>query len=386
MKTLFRISLLLAIGLQSCKSDVEPEQGNANPQEWDAVTSSLNIDPENLPDYVNQSFPNFYNNAFFARFDNTPANNMITNEGATLGRVLFYDVALSRNRTVACASCHAVSASFSDMNQFSTGFEGGQTDVHSMRLANARFFEAGTFFWDKRSTSLEEQSTQPIQNELEMGFDSIHGGMMEVISQLDTLPYYGPLFNLAYGDSTITEERIQWALAQFIRSIISVNSKFDEGYAQVYDPAIAGQGVGLAFPNYTAQENRGKGIFLGPPNTGGAGCAGCHVPPAFTLDGASLSNGLDAGETTIFKSPSLKTIEEGQHFMHDGRFSTLAEVVEHYDNGVQDGPALDTKLRPNGQPIVLNLTAAQKIDLIAFLLTLSDPTSLSDSKYTDPFR
>ncbi|GGH65133.1 cytochrome-c peroxidase [Phaeocystidibacter marisrubri] len=377
---------VLAVGLQSCQTDEPLQPGNADPVKWETITATLNIDPDHLPDYVNPSFPSFYNNAFFARFDNTPADNMISNEGATLGRVLFYDVSLSRNRSVSCASCHAQHESFSDKNQFSSGFEGGQTTVHSMRLANARFYEAGSFFWDKRSASLEEQSTQPIQNGLEMGFDSLHGGMLRVVERLDSLSYYPPLFDLAFGDSSISEDRIQKALAQFMRSIISVHSRFDEGYAQVYDPTAPGQGIGASFPNFTAQENRGKAIFLGPPNTGGAGCAGCHVPPAFTLVGVSLSNGLDAGETTVFKSPSLKTIDEGQHFMHDGRFSTLAEVVEHYDNGIQNGPALDPRLRVNGQPLVLNLTMAQKADLIAFLLTLSDPTVLADSKYSDPFK
>lgn len=380
---LYQILPLVLLG--ACHPEGDDPITVANPQAWSGITSVLKIDPTDLPDYVNQAFPAYYNNAFFARFDNTPSDNMITDEGATLGRVLFYDVNLSRNKSVSCSSCHSPGDAFSDSQMLSSGFEGGQTSVHSMRLANARFYEAGTFFWDKRANTLEEQTTQPIQNETEMGFDSLHGGCESLLSRLDSTAYYPELFYLAFGDSTITEAKMQFALAQFIRSIVSVNSKFDEGYAQVYNPAAPGQGVGANFPNFTAEENMGKALFVGPPANGGAGCAGCHVPPAFTLDGAVLSNGLDAGETTVFKSPSLKTIEEGQHFMHDGRFATLAEVVEHYNSGIVNGPALDVKLRPGGQVLRLNLTQTEKDALVAFLLTLSDDVVILDERFSDPF-
>lgn len=370
----------------ACKPDEDEPILASDPNQYAGIEEALIIDPNNLPNYENQSFPTYYDNAVFNRFDNTPVDNQITNEGATLGRVLFYDVNLSRNKTKSCSSCHASADAFSDADEFSTGFEGGQTDVHSMRLANARFYEAGSFFWDKRAATIEFQTTQPIQNELEMGFDSQHGGMATVVARLDSLDYYPELFELAFGDETITEERMQFALAQFIRSMISVNSAFDDGYAQVYDPNANNNNIGAPFPNYTAEENQGKMLFLAPPNLGGGGCAGCHLPPTFSLDGAVLSNGLDAGETTIFKSPSLKTIKEGQHFMHDGRFTTLAEVVEHYNSGVQAGPALDPKLRPGGQLIALNFNQTQIDALVAFLETLEDPVLLADEKFANPFR
>ncbi|KAB2808037.1 cytochrome-c peroxidase [Phaeocystidibacter luteus] len=376
----------LALSILACQPEDEQPVDNANPNQYAGIEAALNIDPENLPDYVNQQFPAFYDNDVFARFDNTPANNMITNEGATLGRVLFYDEELSFNGTVSCASCHTPNDAFSDPDQFSTGFEGGLTDVHSMRLANSRFYEGESFFWDKRAATLEAQTTQPIQNEVEMGFDASNGGIAALIAKMEDLDYYPELFELAFGDDQITEARMQFAMAQFIRSMISVNSKFDAGYAQVYNLNAPGNGIRADFPNFTAQENTGKGLFLDPPNAGGAGCAGCHVPPVFTLDVASRSNGLDAGETVVFKSPSLKTVEDGQHFMHDGRFSTLLEVVEHYDNGVLDGPALDNRLRPGGQPQQLNLTQVEKNALVAFLETLGDNTLMTDSKYGDPFK
>ncbi|NVK73862.1 MAG: cytochrome-c peroxidase [Oceanospirillaceae bacterium] len=384
MTRLIPLSSLLVF-ITACQPE-DPVIVDSDPIEYAGIAEYLLIDPSNLPDYENQQFPTFYDNAVFARFDNTPSSNAITNEGATLGRVLFYDKELSINGTVACASCHDPSDAFSDPDQFSTGFEGGLTGVHSMRLANARFYEGASFFWDKRAATLEAQTTQPIQNEVEMGFDASNGGIAALIARMENLEYYPELFELAFGDDQITETRMQLAMAQFIRSMISVNSKFDAGYAQVYNPNAPGNGIRADFPNFTAQENTGKGLFLDPPNVGGAGCAGCHVPPVFTLDVASRSNGLDANETTVFKSPSLKSIEDGQHFMHDGRFTTLLEVVDHYDNGVLDGPALDNRLRPGGQPQQLNLTQNEKNALVAFLSTLSDNTLLTDSKYGDPFK
>ncbi len=383
---IFPYLLALPIILTSCQPEDETPVDNANPGQFAGIEAALNLDPENLPDYVNQTFPAYYNNAVFNRFDNTPIDNMITDEGATLGRVLFYDEELSINRTVSCASCHAPGDAFSDGDQFSSGFDGGLTDVHSMRLANARFYEGENFFWDRRAATLEDQTTQPIQNAVEMGFDASNGGMAALISRMEGLDYYPELFELAFGDETITEERMQLAMAQFIRSMVSVNSKFDDGYSQVYDPNAPNANIRANFPNYTAQENLGKTIYLDPPPAGGAGCAGCHAPPVFTLDGDSRSNGLDAAETVVFKSPSLKTIEEGQHFMHDGRFTTLAEVVEHYDNGIQNGPALDNRLRPGGQPQQLNLTQTEKDALVAFLLTLQDNVVLSDPRFGNPFK
>lgn len=377
---------LLSMAMVSCSPEETEPIGSANPNQYAGIEAALNIDPDNLPDYVNQTFPAYYNNAVFDRFDNTPEDNMITDEAATLGRVLFYDTQLSINGTVACASCHAPADAFSDAGQFSTGFDGGLTGVHSMRLGNARFYEGENFFWDKRAATLEDQTTQPIQNEIEMGFDASNGGIQALIARMEGLAYYPELFELAFGDDAITEDRMQKAMAQFIRSMVSVNSRFDQGYAQAYNPQAPGQGIQADFPNYSVEENAGKTLFILPPNAGGAGCAGCHIPPTFTLDGASRSNGLDANETTVFKSPSLKTIEEGQHYMHDGRFSSLADVVEHYNSGVQNGPALDNRLRPGGQLQQLNLTQDEKNELVAFLETLRDPSLINDARFANPFK
>jgi cytochrome c peroxidase len=358
--------------------------------DFEGVNEYLCLDMDNLDNYANQTLPVHYNNNVFNTFDNTPANNSITDKGATLGRVLFYDKQLSINNSTACASCHAQTLGFTDTALLSIGFDGiGLTDKHSMRLGNTRFYPDSAMFWDKRAASVETQSTQPIQNEVEMGYDAVHGGMGAVINKMNTLPYYPELFEFVYGDTVITEARIQLALAQFVRSIMSVNSKFDAGFAQVFAPQPGGN-VAADFPNFTASENRGKTLFLNAPNNGGAGCAGCHSIPTFGLVANTLGNGLDAGETTVFKSPSLKNIGLYGPYMHDGRFATLAEVVEHYNSGVQVGPATDPKLLtppgPGGpQALQLNLTNQDKVDLVAFLNTLTDSVVITDAKFSDPF-
>jgi cytochrome c peroxidase len=146
--------------------------------------------------------------------------------------------------------------------------------------------------------------------------------------------------------------------------------------------------LGLPIAAFTAEENRGRALFLNAPGAGGLGCAGCHQPPTFALAANSRSNGLDAGETTVFKSPSLKSAGLSSAFMHDGRFSTLAQVVEHYNSGVQAGPAVDNRLllAPGGAPRLLNLPAADKAALAAFLLTLGDTSLVADARFASPFK
>jgi hypothetical protein len=145
--------------------------------------------------------------------------------------------------------------------------------------------------------------------------------------------------------------------------MISSNSKWDTAYAQVFAPNANNRGLGASLPGFTAQEDRGRQLFITPPNAGGGGCAVCHQPPSFALAANSRSNGLDAGETVIFKSPSLKNVGLSKAFMHDGRFDSLDKVVEHYNSGVKLGPALDNRLSPNGQALRLNLSTEDKAAL-----------------------
>lgn len=352
-----------------------------------AIRAALTVEPTALPNYAMPTLPAHYAGLLGGPQDNGRIA-PVSNAGATLGRVLFYDRELSTTRTRACASCHTQTTGFTDPDQFSLGIDGtSRTPMHSMRLANARFFAPGTMFWDKRAASVESQAIQPIQDPVEMGFDAAHGGLPALTDRLRSLPYYPELFQLAFGDTAITTTRMQSAIAQYVRSIVSGGSRWDVGYAQVFSVALPDRGVNTPIPTFTAQENRGRQLFFLPPPQGGAGCAGCHVAPTFALAANSLNNGLDAGETRIFKSPSLKNVAVGGPYMHDGRFATLEQVVAFYNGGVQNGPALDQRLRgPNGQPLRLGLSQADQLALVAFLRTLTDDAMVADAKFSDPFR
>jgi len=351
------------------------------------IVDFTTIDVNRLDNYANPVLPAYYD-ATVAALDNTPNNNPINDRVATLGRVLFYDKRLSVNDTTACASCHQQANGFDDPNRFSTGFSGTAfTSAHAMRLGNIRYYRPGTMFWDKRAASLELQVSQPIIHPVEMGFDATHGGINALLTKLAASTYYPDLFTLAFGNSAITEARIQQALAQFTRSMISAASRWDTAYAQVFNAAAPNRNLNVALPGFSASEELGHQLFMTGPGQGGAGCAACHQPPTFGLAANSLSNGLDANETRIFKSPALKNVGLSRAFMHDGRFSTLEQVIEHYNSGIQNGPALDNRLKtPGGAPLRLNLTQNEKAALVAFLLTLNDNNLTTDAKFSNPFK
>ncbi len=317
--------------------------------------------------------------------NNTPGNNPVTDAGATLGRVLFYDKRLSANNSVSCASCHQAEHGFSDPRPLSTGFEGGLTDRNSMGLTSAKYYPRRSFFWDERAATLEEQVLQPIQNSVEMGMT-----LPALVTKLSAETYYAQLFTAAFGNATITSDRISRALAQFVRSIVSSKSKYDEGVAS-------------NFANFTAQENLGRQIFTG--QVGNATCLACHGTDNFVpgnlnnngIENPSIDRGVGAitgnpADDGKFKTGSLRNIGLTAPYMHDGRFATLEQVVEFYNSGVQPHPNLSAPLRnppgsPNpGQPRRLNLTATQKSALVAFLHTLTDTTVTTDPRFADPFR
>ena len=323
--------------------------------------------------------------------DNTPEDNPITDGGATLGRVLFYDVNLSRNKTVACASCHRQNLAFTDSPVLSLGFNFVPTRRHSITVVNQRYYVRGRFFWDERAATLEEQVLQPIVDHNEMGLTET-----EIIQRVAERPFYSNLFLGAFGSGNITHDRISKALSQFIRSIVSSQSKYDEGRAQVATRLTP-------FPNFTDAENLGKELFLKPVAQGGAGCVNCHATEAFvSVNSGPKNNGLDVISTNdfgafetfptnsslkgAFKIPTLKNIALGSPYMHDGRFQTLQQVVEHYNSGVKNHPNLSPFLKgPDGNPQQLNLTEAQKEALVVFLRTLTDPNILNNEKWADPF-
>jgi cytochrome c peroxidase len=168
--------------------------------------------------------------------------------------------------------------------------------------------------------------------------------------------------------------------------MVSSSSRWDDGYAKVFSPAAPNRALDVPLPNFTTQENRGRHLFMTGVGQGGAGCSSCHLPPTFALAPDARSNGLDRGERRLFKAPSLRNVGLTGPYMHDGRFQTLAEVVAFYDHGVQDGPALDNRLRQRGKPQRLNLSAVDQAALVAFLMTLNDPVLTTDRKFSDPFR
>lgn len=346
-------------------------------------------------DYVNLNLPaHFTNPTFDINFwDNTPGNNPLTDNGATLGRVLFYDKVLSQNDSISCGSCHKQEFSFSDTSVRSLGFRGGLTRRNTMTITNARWHFGGAMFWDHRASSMEDAVLMPIQDSVEMGLS-----VTQLVQKVEQQPYYAALFTNAFGDSVVTTSRIAMALSQFIRSIVSHTSKYDIGRAQVNvreDP----------FPNFSNSENQGKTIFFTTNLNGGGDCSICHTAEAFVNTPSAVTcNGLDLVSTTDlglyeatgmqsdigrFKVSSLRNIELTAPYMHDGRFASLEEVVEFYSTGIQ----LHMNLAPGlidtigGTPVArqFNFSQSQKNDLVNFLKTLTDHTMTTEIKWSDPF-
>ena len=268
-----------------------------------------------------------------------------------------------------------------------------------MRLVNVQYAEEVRMFWDERAEDLEDQTTQPIQDHVEMGFSGENGdpGLDVLLEKLATTDYYRELFTFVYGDTVVTEERLQDALSQFVRSIRSFDSKYDAGRAQTSDDRTP-------FPNYTAQENLGKELFLLPPNldaqnnrlSGGLGCAGCHRPPEFDIDPEMANNGVirtiagTGSDLLVTRAPSLRNVvradgTENGGLMHTGDFD-LDEVLVHYDPAPLHGnTTLDARLNPQGIPLKLLRTPEEKEAVKAFLRTLAGQAIYTDPKWSDPF-
>ncbi|MDC0204904.1 c-type cytochrome [Flavobacteriales bacterium] len=291
---------------------------------------------------------------------NIPFNNPMTIEGVALGEKLFHDKILSGDGMQACASCHLQSAAFSDTNQFSTGVDGLIGDRNASTIINAGWNNSN--FWDGRAVSLEEQAFEPVVNPIEM-----NDTWTNVEMKLNTDNEYPTLFKNAFNIDYIDSTHVVMAIAQFERTLISVNSKFDKyvrGEAQL-----------------TPSELNGYAIF----NSEQGDCFHCHGTQMF-MDNEFHNNGLDVepfsdlglGKVTNllsdngkFKVPTLRNIEFSAPYMHDGRFSSLEEVIEHYNTGGKYSSTIDPLMKKLG--VGLQLSNQQKQDLIAFLKTLSDP-------------
>jgi cytochrome c peroxidase len=357
--------------------------GEGTPGTPTGVARFTTIDFAEVANYSAPPLPEYFDETV-AALDSGPA---VDDRVATLGRVLFYDMSLSTNDRVSCAACHQQAFGFTDPMRFSNGISNAATtDAHSMRLANLRYWKPGTAFWDRRGANLEAQTSRPLHSLVEMGWGGAAGDIGDLTEKMAATVYYPDLFAWAYGSSAITEPRIQQALAHFIRAMVSSSSRWDEGYARAFSPDASDRALGADLPNFTREENRGRALFMTAVADGGAGCAACHLPPTFALAPDSRSNGLDAGETRLFKAPSLRNVGLTGPYMHDGRFATLAQVVDFYDGGIQAGPALDPRLRNGSEPLRLGLSAEDRAALAAFLLTLTDEKFIADERFSDPFK
>jgi cytochrome c peroxidase len=386
--------LAIAFSVVSC-NDSNEDSYTAITETYPAVQAEFgsSVDLNNLANYANQTVP-----AYITK-DNSLLN-PITDKGATLGRVLFYDKKMSSNNTVSCSSCHKQAVAFGDNSVASTGVN-GTTGRHSMRLINTRFATESKFFWDERAATLEIQTTMPIKDHVEMGFSGTNGDLnfSALVTKLSAINYYKELFKFVYGSEEITETKIQFALAQFIRSIQSFDSKYDVGRAGAPND-------GAPFTNFTTQENQGKNLFLTPPTfnasgvrtAGGMGCAGCHRAPEFDIDPNSRNNGIIGNivgtgiDVTNTRAPSLRDLVKvdgttnGQ-MMHTGVITTLQQAIGHYGtiNIAPGNNNLDPRLRPGGVGQQLNLTATEVNAVIAFLRTLSGTDVYTNTKWSNPF-
>lgn len=391
------LGLICCITFISCNNDDDyesiPSSSNTNSYPNVVATFGANLDLDHLYNYANQTIPSYITK------DNS-AGNSINDKIATLGRVLFYDKNLSSNNSISCASCHKQEFAFGDNVVASTGVN-GTTGRHSMRLVNSRFATETHFFWDERALTLEQQTTMPIKDHGEMGFSGLNGDLSfnDLLVKLSAKNYYKELFQFAYGNQEITEIKIQTALAQFIRSIQSFDSKYDTGRALAPND-------GVPFSNFTQQENQGKNLFLTPPTFnasgsrtgGGLGCAGCHRAPEFDIDPNSKNNGIIgtiAGtgiDVTNTKAPSLRNLVRNDgtlngQLMHTGVITSLQAAIGHYGT-ITIAPGntnLDPRLTPNGVGQQLNLTQNEVDAVIAFLRTLSGTDVYTNAKWSNPF-
>ncbi len=329
------------------------------------------------------------------------------NKIATLGRVLFYDNNMSVNNAISCASCHKQQYAFADNVAFSTGFESRLTKRNSPPIQNLvgnNSFSTTSLlgnngnmvlFWDGRENNVQNLITRPVTNHVEMGISDF----TTLPAKLGNLGYYKQLFTDAYGTSEITQDRITSAVAYFISSINSTNSRFSQALTAAVN---SGNFLPSGNPNITglsAQEQQGYSLFIGKYN-----CGSCHhiITDNYTIDQSFMDSGLDPSYTDNgrgaitntstdngkFKVPSLHNVGLTAPYMHDGRFTSLDQVLEHYSHGINNSPNLSDSLKSktDGTPLVMNISTADKQAIIAFLNTFTDNQMINDTKFSTPFK
>ncbi len=371
--------LAVCIAIAGCERAVpEPDAPDENPV----------LSPPVLPDppfaYSALEFPDAWlEDPALQLFGGFGADLEVTDAGATLGRVLFYDPQLSIDGTVSCATCHQQARAFSDPVAQSTGVSGNPTHRNAMALFNFRYQRR--MFWDLNTVGLENQVLQPIEHPDEMAMD-----LAALPAHLAEIPYYPALLEAAFGDEEATLENVQSALAQFLLTFQSYSARFDAG-------------LGNDFANFTASELLGKDLFF----NGQTRCNQCHSGKNL-FSTQPFINGLEvdyaaAGDAGVgelsgdpfddgrFKTVSLRNIGLTSPYMHDGRFATLREVVDFYSEGIQPHPVLDERLGENGfgspgqAPYQLNLTEVEREALVDFLRTFDDTVMVSAEWLSNPF-
>lgn len=314
-----------------------------------------------------------------------PADNPMSVEGVALGRRLFYETQLSLDNSISCASCHSPANAFSDPNQFSTGVNGTVGNRQSMALFNLGWQKF--FFWDGRAKSLEEQILEPVPNPIEM-----HLEWTEALSRLQADLTYRNDFYRVFNESGITKEKVAKVIAQFLRTLISADSKYDVMYKYINSIPLTAKETQV-YQQVTPEEWAGYDLFQ---SLNGADCFHCHNGPLMQVEKFS-NNGLDANFTDLgrelvtknsndrgkFKVPSLRNIAYSAPYMHDGRFETLDEVIEHYSSGIQHSTTIDPLIEFANQGGV-QLDALQKSMLKKFLLTMSDPNFIQNPAFQKP--
>ncbi len=340
------------------------------------VGESDPILPEVPYDYAGIELPKLLLETPYGTNDSTVFDD-ISNDIATLGRVLFYDELLSVNENLSCATCHQQHLSFADDTPFSEGAN-EETQRNSLHLNDLAWTNNVAFFWDMSHGDLEKMILLPLQNSNEIGVMDIDA----LVAKMEQTSYYPELFEKAYGNSEIYLFKIQNALTHFIRSMVTFNTRSDQ-----FDRAEI---------HLTADELDGRSIFL-------VSCRFCHFegrkelmhefdyPSNLDANRRFFSNEMELAEGDIgagnwdsfmdglFKVPTLRNIEKTAPYMHDGRFETLREVIDHYSEGVEES---EWGMLPEGG---FQFTEEEKNDLEAFLLALTDESFLTEVRWSDPF-
>lgn len=314
-----------------------------------------------------------------------PDDNPMTVEGVALGRQLFYEKLLSGDNSMSCGSCHSPQSAFSDANQFSTGIDGVQGNRNSMALINLGWNMA--FFWDGRAKTLEEQILGPVPNPIEM-----HQSWPDAVAKLNNSVDYRNMFFKAFGEEGIDSIKVSKAIAQFLRTMISGNSKFDVMYK--YENSLPmDEGDQAILAAVSPEEWAGYDLFK---SLNGADCFHCHNGPLMMVKKYS-NNGLDASFSDLgrgaitnnpqdngkFKVPTLRNIALSAPYMHDGRFATLSDVVDHYSFGIQQSSTIDPLIEFAFQGGV-QLDPTEKDLILQFLNTLTDESFINNPDFQEP--